>query len=311
MRQKSVTLPIGVRLAGLAARRHGVVSRAQLRALGLDDAAIGRRVRDGRLHRVHRGVYAAGHSELTTHGRFMAAVLFGGPCTALSHQAAAVLWGLPKPRGPRIDVTVPPSGGRCRRRLVVIHRSPLEPYEMTIREAITVTTPARTLLDLAGVLTQRQLERSIDEAEFLGLDLSGLLPRRGRRGSASLRTILEGHDAGSTWTRSQLEERMLALCRASDLPRPHVNREVRGLEVDFHWPEQRLIVEIDDWSSHGGRGAFERDRVRDAVLVEAGWRVVRITRARLARDPEGVAAQLARLLYPDGSSSSLPVVRRP
>ena len=138
------------------------------------------------------------------------------------------------------------------------------------------------------MLTQRQLERSIDEAEFLGLDLSGLLPRRGRRGSASLRAILEGHEAGSTWTRSQLEERMLA-----------------------HWPEPRLIVEIDDWSSHGGRGAFERDRVRDAVLVEAGWRVVRITRARLARDPEGVATQLARLLYPDGSSSSLPVVRRP
>ena len=311
MRQKSATLPIGVRLAGLAARQHGVVSREQLCALGLDDAAIGRRVRDGRLHRVHRGVYAAGHSELTTHGRFMAAVLSGGSGAALSHEAAAVLWGLRKPRGPRIDVTVPRSAGRRRRRLIVIHRSPLEPDDVTVREAIVVTTPARTLLDLAGVLTQRQLERTIDEAEFLGLDLSGLLPRRGRRGGALLRTVLTQHDAGSTWTRSQLEERMLALCRRAGLPRPHVNQEVQGLEVDFHWPEQRLIVEIDDWSSHRGRGAFERDRVRDAVLVEAGWRVVRMTRARLARDPTGVAAQLGRLLYLDGSSSSLPVVRRP
>lgn len=111
-----------------------------------------------------------------------------------------------------------------------------------------------------------------------------------------LRVVLTDHDAGSTWTRSQLEERMLALCRAAGLPPPFVNRDVEGFEVDFHWPAQKLVVEIDDWSSHRGRGAFERDRVRDATLVELGWRVVRITRARLARDPRGVAAQLARLL---------------
>lgn len=104
---------------------------------------------------------------------------------------------------------------------------------------------------------------------------------------------------------------MLGPCRSAGLPKPLVNREVEGFEVDFNWPQQRVVVEADDWSSHGGRGAFERDRIRDAVLLAAGWRVVRITRARLAQDPEGVSALLARLLYPDGSSSSLPVVRRP
>ena len=104
---------------------------------------------------------------------------------------------------------------------------------------------------------------------------------------------------------------MLALCRTACLPRPRVNRDVEGFEVDFHWPAERLVIETDDWSSHGSRESFERDRRRDAALVERGWRVVRITRARLARDPDGVAAQLRALLYPDGSSSSLPVVRRP
>jgi very-short-patch-repair endonuclease len=93
---------------------------------------------------------------------------------------------------------------------------------------------------------------------------------------------------------------MLALCRRAGLPNPVVNGEVERWEVDFHWPGERLVVETDGWSAHRGRGAFERDRVKDAQLVEAGWRVVRITRARLARGPRDVAAQLARLLSGDG-----------
>jgi very-short-patch-repair endonuclease len=288
-----------------------VVAYSQLADAGLDDAAIRRRLEDGRLHRIHRGVYAVGHPDLTRHGRFLAAVLACGPGAALSHEAAGVLWGLRKPRGPRIDVTVPTPGGRKRRRLVIVHRSRLEAQDVATKEGIAVTTPVRTVVDLADVLPVRAIERAVDEASFLGLDVTGLAPRPGRRGAGRLRAVLTEHDAGSTWTRSKLEERMLALCRSAELPRPRVNREVEGFEVDFHWPEQQLVVEIDDWSSHRGRGAFERDRLRDAVLVEAGWRVVRITRARLARDPEGVTALLARLLYPDGSSSSLPVVRRP
>jgi hypothetical protein len=283
-------------VAALAERQHGVVEYSQLIQLGVSEDMITWWSRDGRLAQVHRGVYAVGHANLSVHGRFLAAVLACGPKAALSHQSAAVLWGLRHPRGPRIDVTVPTPGGRARRRVVVVHRSLVRPGEITIRDGIRVTTPARTLLDLAGLLTRRQLERTLDEAEFLGLDLSGLAPRPGKRGAALLRAVLTDHDAGSTWTRSKLEERMLALCRAAGLPRPLVNAYVEGIEVDFHWPAQKLVVEIDDWSSHRGRGAFERDRLRDAALVENGWRVVRITRARLARDPRGVAAQLARLL---------------
>jgi very-short-patch-repair endonuclease len=303
--------PVGQKVAALAGRQHGVVGHHELIALGVSDDTITGWLRAGRMISLHRGVYAMGHDHLSSHGRFLAAVLACGPGAALSHQSAAVLWGLREPRGPRIDVTVPTPGGRARRRLVVVHRSVVRPDEIGVRDGIRVTTPARTVLDLAGAFTRRQLERALDQAAFLGLDLSDLAPRRGKRGAALLRAVLTQHDAGSTWTRSKLEERMLALCRSADLPRPRVNREVEGFEVDFHWPEQLLVVEIDDWSSHRGRGAFERDRLRDAVMVEAGWRVVRITRARLARDPNGVTALLARLLYPDGSSSSLPVVRRP
>jgi Transcriptional regulator, AbiEi antitoxin/AbiEi antitoxin C-terminal domain/Protein of unknown function (DUF559) len=310
MRNKLVTPP-GLRLAALAARQHGVVTGAQLRELGLDGAAITRRIGDGRLHRLHRGVYAVGHPELTPRGRYLAAVLAVGPGAALSHESAAVLWGLRDPRGPRIDVTVPTPGGRARRRLVIVHRSRLASDELTIRDGIPVTTPVRTVIDLADVLTRRQLERTLDEASYLGIDLTGISARQGRPGAGRIARVLAAHEAGSTWTRSELEERMLALCRQAGLPQPVVNDDVEGFEVDFHWPDQRLAVETDGWSAHHGRGAFERDRVKDAQLVEAGLRVVRITRNRLAREPRAVAAQLARLLYVDGSISSLPVVRRP
>jgi hypothetical protein len=296
MRGQLVKPQLGKGVAALAERQHGVVEYAQLIQLGVSEDMITWWSRDGRLVQVHRGVYAVGHANLSVHGRFLAAVLACGPKAALSHESAAVLWGLRHPRGPRIDVTVPTPGGRAGRRVVVVHRSLVRPGEITIRDGIRVTTPARTLLDLAGILTRRQFERTIDQADFLGLDVSGLAPRPGKRGGALLRAVLTDHDAGSTWTRSQLEERMLALCRSAGLPPPRINEYVAGFEVDFHWPDQKLVVEIDDWSSHRGRGAFERDRHSDAALVVLGWRVVRITRARLARDPRGVAAQLTRLL---------------
>ena len=300
MRDQLVEPRLGSLLSTLAARQHGVVEHSQLVELGMSKHTIGRWVRAGRLHRLYRGVYAVGHAKLTRHGRFLAAVFSYGPGAALSHESAAVLWGLRQPRGPRIDVTVPTPGGRSRRRLLIIHRSTLEPQEVTVKDAIPVTTPVRTVLDLADVMRRRPLERVLDEAAYLGLDLDGLTPRRGRRGFGLLTAVLAEHEAGSAWTRSGLEERMLTVCRREGLPNPVVNGEVDRWEVDFHWPGQRLVVETDGWSAHRGRGAFERDRVKDAQLVEAGWRVVRITRARLAREPRDVAAQLARLLSGDG-----------
>ena len=241
-------------------------------------------------------MYAEGHPRLTLQGRFLAAVAACGDGAVLSHRSAATLWGVLPEGGPRIDVTVPNSSGRSRRGAMIVHRSPLGPHEVTRKEGIPVTTPARTVLDLAAVVSRRELERAIDEAAFLRLDLGGLEPRRGRRGGAAISRVLDEHRAGTTRTRSELEERVLALCRRADLPAPEVNAPVEGFTVDFAWRAQKLIVETDGWQAHGTRAAFERDRRRDADLTTAGWRVLRVTWARVLREPRAVAAQLSSLL---------------
>jgi very-short-patch-repair endonuclease len=288
--------PFDHRIAAFADGRHGVITSAQLGSLGLSRDAIDSRIRSGYLHRQYRGVYAVGRPGLTTEGRFPAVVVACGDRAVLSHTSAAILWGLLPERGPRIDVTVPSVGGRKRRRAVIVHRSPLPADDVTVKEAIPVTTPVRTLIDLADVLPRRALERALDEAAYLRLDLTGLRPVPGRRGAGLLASVLAVHDAGSTRTRSELEERMLALCRRAALPTPDLNEDVEGYETDFSWPDARLVVETDGWAAHGTRRAFEDDRLRDAELMAAGWRVLRVTRSRLKRDPAAVAAQLEKLL---------------
>jgi very-short-patch-repair endonuclease len=235
-----------------------------------------------------------GGERLTLEAHFLAAVVSLGPYAVLSHRSAAVLWGMLPGRGPRVDVTVP--SGRRGHRAIVAHRSPLSAHEVTKRDGIPVTTPARTVLDLAAVVHRRELERALDEAAYLRLDLDGLEPRRGRRGGAAISRVLAEHRAGATRTRSELEERVLALCRRADLPAPEVNAPVEGFTVDFAWRAQRLIVETDGWQAHGTRAAFERDRRRDADLTTAGWRVLRVTWARVMREPRAVAIQLSSLL---------------
>jgi hypothetical protein len=236
-------------ISELARRQHGVVGRAQLKALGLGDDAIDWRVRRRRLHRVHRGVYVLGYPHLTRNGGFMAAVLACGDGAALSHLSAAVLWGMLN--GDRkIHVTTP----RDRRRPgLVVHRARLDDEEVRRRAGIPVTAPARTLIDLADVAPRRTLERAIDEAEYLRLDCTGLAPRRGRSGCGLLMSVLAQHRPGSTRTKSYLEELFIALCDRYQLPRPEVNVYVEGYECDFVWREQRLIIETDGGAAHGTR----------------------------------------------------------
>lgn len=287
-------------IAELAWRQHGVVARAQLKALGLGPDAIDWRVKTGRLHRVHRGVYAVGHRGVTRNGQFMAGVLACGEGAALSHFSAAVLWGLIRDRGGPVHVTAPTERMRAG---LIVHEAPLV-GERVRRAGITVTTPARTLVDLADVAPRRMLERAIDEAEYLRLDRTGLAPKRGRRGSGILTSVLAVHAAGSTRTRSELEELFIALCDTHHLPRPEVNVHIEGYECDFAWREQRLIVETDGGAAHGTRRARERDPVRDADLVVAGWRVIRVTYRRLISEPAAVAEQLRRLGVPGASPAS-------
>ena len=294
--------PAGDRaIAALAASQYGVVARDQLRRAGLTDSAIGRRVEAGRLHRLHRGVYAVGHPVLGAYGRHMAAVLAGGPGAALSHASAAALWEIRATAAARIDVTVP-RGGRQARPGLRIHRPrTLLPDEVTTHHGIPVTTTSRTILDLAAALTRRQLERALDQAEITGLfDLTSLgavaRAHAGHHGAGKLERALQAHTPGTTLTRSELEERMLHLCRAHDLPTPRVNATVAGLEVDFLYTAHRLVVETDGWRYHRTRRAFERDHERDATLARAGYRTLRFTHRQLAADPRTVARTLAAAL---------------
>jgi predicted transcriptional regulator of viral defense system len=284
-------------VARLAERQHGVVARRQLETIGLSASAVGRWATEGRLHRVHRGVYAVGHRVLTVDGRRMAAVLAAGPGAALSHASAAALWEIRPTSATRIDVTVRSAGGRTKRPGLRIHRAPtLQVGEVTEHHGIRVTTPARTLFDLASSLPRRALERALDEAEIRDLyDRTSLdamtRAHAGERGAAALRRALE-EDGDPTLTDSELEELMLALCDAHGLPRPTPRAWVAGVKVDFLFAQSRLVVETDGYRFHRTRRAFERDRERDAILARAGYRTLRFTHRQLTRDPASVAATI-------------------
>jgi very-short-patch-repair endonuclease len=293
------------RLARLAARQHGVVTVRQLYSLGFSDGQVGTRAAAGWLHRVHRGIYAVGHDRLTREGRWMAAVLACGDCAVLSHQAAGELWRLRQRRGnvpARIDVAVPRRRGGRPRRGLIVHRLPtLRPDEVATNDGIPVTSPARTLLDLATILPARQLERAVDEAERLRLcdegDLKAVAAAHvGRPGAGALSRLLRKQAIGMTATRSNFEERFLALCRDCRLPQPEVNVPLLDYVVDFLWSDARLIVEVDGRATHGTRRAFQADRDRDGRLTVAGYRVVRFTWWDVTRRPAVVADRVRRLL---------------
>jgi very-short-patch-repair endonuclease len=289
-------------VAPLAARQHGVISVKQLYSLGLSDRQVRKRLSAGSFHRLHRGVYAVGHLPITQEGLWLAAVLALGEGAVLSHQAAGELWRLRRRRkGRAIDVIVPKSSGRRPRIDIAIHRvTELRPQERTLHCRIPVTTPARTLLDLATILPRRQLERAIDEAERLNICNEDALDEIvsvhfGRAGAGALRALLDEHRAGSTATRNDFEERFLAICRRHRLPQPEVNVPLLDYVVDFFWASARLIVEVDGRATHGTRRAFQADRDRDGRLAVAGYRVLRFTWFDVTRRPAVVADRVGRM----------------
>jgi very-short-patch-repair endonuclease len=292
---------VDAQVAALATRQHGVVASAQLVALGLTQRSISHRAASGRLHRVHRGVYAVGHRVLGVRGRYMAAVLAGGPGAALSHASAAALWELRRSDATRIDVSVRRSGRRSPPGLRLHRPRTLRADEVTMRYGIPVTTPARTLLDVAATLSSRQLERALDQAEIQQLtDYPSLAAMArahpGHRGARILTEALQRHTAGTTLTKSDLEELFLKLCRDHGLPRPRVNEYAADLEGDFLFEAHGLVVETDSWTYHRTRAAFERDRERDATRTRAGYRTIRFTHRQIAEQPETVAATVSAAL---------------
>jgi hypothetical protein len=283
-----------------AGQQHGVIAHAQLIAAGLSRGAIQRLIAAGWLHPLHIGVYAVGHRDVSWPGRCLAAVLACGPGAVLSHQPAAGLWDVRRSSSATVHVTVPrPRKGP---RGVTVHCvRALHPDDRAEVNGVPVTSLARTLLDNAEVLPLRQVVRMIEEAERLQVfdlgAMEALLGRcHGRHGVKPLRAAMALVTGEPLRTNSGWERDFLDFCDDHDVPRPEVNVIVEGYEVDALWRRCNLIVELDSWTHHGGRTAFEHDRLRYAALQLAGYIVLPITWRRLEREPEEVARMIRRLV---------------
>lgn len=289
-----------IAVATIAGVQRGLISRDQLVAAGLRRGAIAHRIANGRLHRVRRGVYLVGHPAPPPMAREIAALLAFGPYVVLSHRSAAALWQLLAHTSGRVDLTV--VGRDCGRRPGVRdHRvRQLPPTEVRHRDGIPVTSPARTLLDLAGEVRDHELGRAVNEAFVQRLtsmdDLLALLERsKGRRGAPALRELVD-ESREPALTRSEAEHEMLALLRKGGMSLPATNVRVGPYEVDMLWRRERLVVEIDGYAFHSTRAAFERDRARDADLQARGLRVLRVTWKQIRDEPEAVLVRIARFL---------------
>lgn len=288
-------------IAELADRQHGVVALRQLLALGLSRKAVKHRLRLGRLHVIHPGVYAVGHKRLTWQGRLMAAVLWAGDGALVSHRSAALLWEVLPSQRAGVDVTV--CGRRQGRPRIDVHETRLiHPDDRTEIDGLPVTSLERTMLDLAEVERRHRLEKALEESVRLnkldGRKLDELLGRsNGRRGLKPLRTALaDVVEEQPALTRSEAERALNRICKQHGLPTPQHNATVEGFEVDAYWPSHKLIVEIDGYEFHRSLPAFKRDRSRDIALDLAGYRVLRFTDDQLFHEPEYVAAVLSRRL---------------
>jgi very-short-patch-repair endonuclease len=287
-----------VDLAARAARQHGVLRVPDLRDAGLNGSAVNRRVRRGALHRVHPGVYAYGHAALSRDGRWLAAVFAGGDGAVLSHLATATCIldqrrfrsELPEILIPRRHQPVPG---------IVIHTCRrLDPRDVTTCRGIPTTTVARMLVDLSDSLTPHQLAFLIKEAAYwkrfdLAATRRAMARANERRNLRVLERAIELYLSGSGGTKSPHEDALLALLDSASLPEPLVNVQLEGFEVDAHWPDLRLAVEVDG-GGHERPTARRRDAELDRALQDAGYTVLRVTDADIARRPAEVMAEVKR-----------------
>jgi very-short-patch-repair endonuclease len=290
-----VRTPVHAALAEVAGRQRGVVTRKQLEAIGFETATITRWAKDGRLHRVHRGVYAVGHMAISWEARCLAAVL-ARPGSVASHKTAAWIHGLLRTRPGTIHLTAP-TRQRLKRDFVV-HFARLEADDRTTVDGIPVTSPARTVLDLAPAESRGDLERLLQRA-----DDNELLDRRrfdallvragGHPGRRKLTDALRTFTSERATLRSDLERRFRRLVLAAGLPRPQTNVAVEGYELDSYWEAEGFAVELDVYATHGSARSFEADRKREDDLLLAGIELIRITDIRLEREARETIARVA------------------
>jgi hypothetical protein len=298
MAAKSTAAPTIARIAG---RQHGSLTRGQLLRAGLTNNQINARVANGMLIRVHRGVYRVGHTAPSVEANYMAAVLACGVGAVLAGRAAAHLLGLTKGKAPPAEVLVAAKRRGAR-------RGKLDPSDRTRWHGIPVTTPARTLLDLAPHMTVEELALAAHNAgvrhHLTPRQVKEVLARRPNApGASKFRPIFEG-DAPAIL--SWMERRALAAVASSDLPKPAVNRRMAEGYVDLRWPG--LTVELQSYRFHHSRHAWERDHDRRRAArgrgdefrtytyedVLEGRAMVKELRALLATGPSAAPAARRR-----------------
>jgi very-short-patch-repair endonuclease len=272
------------------------VKRQQAREAGLSRREIERRLEAGWLVRLYEGVYAVGHTALTDKSHLIAAVYACGPEALAGYRSAGTMWGVMRwPR--RIEVTAP--RGRKPKKGVIVHRSRLIHDEDRARiDNIPVTSLARTLVDLADVLSEKQLANAVHEAEikrlFDGRQIERVLHRLpGRKGRHKLTRVLTAYRDVQPFTRSRAERLVLEMCQDHGVPKPRTNTWVDIHEVDFYWPEANLVLEFDGGAVHRTTKAFYEDRKRDRALAARGIHVIRAT----DRDePASLADEIRKIL---------------
>lgn len=286
-------------LADLAERQHGLATYRQMRELGLSNGHIHRASKASRLRRVHRGVYAVGHKKLSRCGRCLAAVLACGDGAVLSHRSAAWLWGF-LPSFPAEPEVLVPSKGHRRRAIRVYRTAGLPDRDGAVVERIPVTSAARTLFDLTGVVSTRDRARAIDRAKRTGqLDLGALdsiIARRSRSTEARLLREALTLYRKPVHDRARSELLLIEALEKEGLPLPTINCWVEKWEIDAYWEAERFAVEVDGWETHGSREAFESDRLRQEEMKLAGIDSIRISARRIETEPEQVARNLRTLL---------------
>lgn len=288
----------------LAARDYDVAHYDELRALGYSDAAIRHREKIGKLHKKARGVYAVGSPNLTRYGRWMVAIKGCSPGAVLSFLSAAVLWGLVKEEPPEVQVTVPRSRNP-RRPGVRASRRDLPREDVVKRHRLPVTSIVRTLIDLATMLGDDDLEQVVAEADardLVRLDvLRHRLEGRSEAGAARLRELLDRHCL--VLPASKLERLFLPLAAAAGLPKPQMQTQLGSSRVDFYFRELDLVVECDSLRYHRTQLQQAEDAARDHVHFMAGRERVRFTHHQIAHAHAYVVGVLSTRCAPPAAGS--------
>ena len=289
-----ISRPLDALIAAIAGKQYGVIALWQLVELGITESGVRKRVATGRLHRIHRGVYAVGHPLLSKRGWWMAGILACGPGAVLSHTSAGELHGIAKGRG--IHVASPTRSRHGIPKLTLHQPRGLAPDEVTVIDGIPVTSVTRTLVDLAAILDYDQLKRAWQAAQRLHLlDVDAVKPYldQPRRGIRNLRALVDNAiDAPDT--KGEFEARFDDLIVEEGITRPAYNVLIEGFLVDAVWIDEKLIVELDSREYHWYR--VEEDAERRAELMLGDWRVYNVTWRALTKTPETVAARIRRLL---------------